>query len=130
MSRTILAPRSRRAPLLRAPHRRPAPRQLTEGGFVAAVPELPGCMSDGAQEALENAYDAIGCWIEACGKKWACRCRNRSGRRPESILKMGASRPPFHNARQELDKAPKLSRVRSSRPASRKQVMMVVLATL
>lgn len=37
------------------------------GGFVATVPELPGCMSDGEtpQEALENAYDAIGCWIEA-----------------------------------------------------------------
>jgi antitoxin HicB len=31
------------------------------------VPELPGCMSDGEtpQEALENAYDAILCWMEA-----------------------------------------------------------------
>lgn len=38
------------------------------GGFVATVTELPGCMSDGEtpQEALANAYDAIGCWIEAC----------------------------------------------------------------
>lgn len=38
------------------------------GGFVATVPELPGCMSDGEtpQEALDNAYDAIACWIEAC----------------------------------------------------------------
>ena len=37
------------------------------GGFTALVPELPGCRSDGAtpHEALENAYDAIGCWIEA-----------------------------------------------------------------
>jgi len=37
------------------------------GGFVATVPELPGCMSDGEtpQEALENAYDAIVCWMEA-----------------------------------------------------------------
>lgn len=37
------------------------------GGFQAVVPELPGCMSDGEtpQEALENAYDAIACWIEA-----------------------------------------------------------------
>ena len=37
------------------------------GGFFAEVPELPGCMSDGEtpQEALDNAYDAIGCWIEA-----------------------------------------------------------------
>ena len=37
------------------------------GGYLALVPELPGCKSDGAtpQEALENAYDAIECWIEA-----------------------------------------------------------------
>lgn len=37
------------------------------GGFVAVVPELPGCKSDGEtpQEALDNAYDAIACWIEA-----------------------------------------------------------------
>lgn len=45
-------------------------RPLTQeqgGGFQALVPELPGCMSDGEtpQEALENAYDAIACWIEA-----------------------------------------------------------------
>jgi antitoxin HicB len=33
------------------------------GGFVAIVPELPGCKSDGEtpHEALENAYDAIAC---------------------------------------------------------------------
>lgn len=46
-------------------------RPLTEaegGGFGATVPALPGCMSDGEtpQEALENVYDAIACWIEAC----------------------------------------------------------------
>lgn len=37
------------------------------GGYLATVPELPGCMSDGAtpQEALENVFDAIACWIEA-----------------------------------------------------------------
>ena len=37
------------------------------GGYVAIVPELPGCKSDGEtpQEALQNAYDAIACWIEA-----------------------------------------------------------------
>ncbi|MGI8839507.1 MAG: type II toxin-antitoxin system HicB family antitoxin [Caulobacteraceae bacterium] len=36
------------------------------GGFVATVPDLPGCMSDGATdvEALENAHDAIAAWIE------------------------------------------------------------------
>lgn len=45
-------------------------RPLSEedgGGFLAQVPELPGYMSDGEtpQEALENVYDAILCWMEA-----------------------------------------------------------------
>lgn len=37
------------------------------GGFVATVPDLPGCMSDGAtpEEALTNVQDAISTWIEA-----------------------------------------------------------------
>ena len=37
------------------------------GGFLAVVSELPRCQSDGEtpQEALENAYDASACWIEA-----------------------------------------------------------------
>jgi antitoxin HicB len=37
------------------------------GGFVAVVPDLPGCMSDGEtpQEALANVQDAIAAWIEA-----------------------------------------------------------------
>jgi predicted RNase H-like HicB family nuclease len=35
------------------------------GGFLATVPELPGCMSDGdtRQEALANVEDAIRTWI-------------------------------------------------------------------
>ena len=37
------------------------------GGFVATVPDLPGCMSDGEtpQEALTSIEDAIRAWIEA-----------------------------------------------------------------
>ncbi|QOZ80452.1 type II toxin-antitoxin system HicB family antitoxin [Bradyrhizobium sp. CCBAU 53351] len=43
---------------------------LTEedrGGFVATVPDLPSCMSDGATEfeAVQNVQDGIACWIEA-----------------------------------------------------------------
>lgn len=36
------------------------------GGFVAYVPDLPGCMSDGEsrEEAARNITDAIECWIE------------------------------------------------------------------
>ena len=44
------------------------PLPLEEGGgFVATVPDLPGCMSDGASpdEALANVQDAIATWIEA-----------------------------------------------------------------
>jgi antitoxin HicB len=41
------------------------------GGYLATVPDLPGCMSDGAtpEEALENVQEAIGSWIEAA-KEW------------------------------------------------------------
>ena len=41
------------------------------GGYVATVPDLPGCMSDGEtpEEALKNVQDAIASWIEAA-KEW------------------------------------------------------------
>ena len=37
------------------------------GGFLALVPDLPGCMSDGSspEEAVANVQDAIDTWIEA-----------------------------------------------------------------
>lgn len=36
------------------------------GGYLAVVPALPGCMSDGEtpHEALNNALDAISCWLD------------------------------------------------------------------
>ena len=36
------------------------------GGYLATVPDLPGCVSDGATdvEALHNVHDAIEAWIE------------------------------------------------------------------
>ena len=36
------------------------------GGFVALVPDLPGCMSDGetAEAALASVHDAISAWID------------------------------------------------------------------
>ena len=35
------------------------------GGYLATVPDLPGCMADGEtdQEALTNAHDAIKVWL-------------------------------------------------------------------
>lgn len=37
------------------------------GGFIATVPDLPGCMSDGetAAEAVTNVLDAVNCWLDA-----------------------------------------------------------------
>lgn len=36
------------------------------GGFVSYAPDLLGCVSDGStpDEALQNIYDAIACWID------------------------------------------------------------------
>ncbi len=36
------------------------------GGFLATVPDLPGCMSDGEtrEEAARNVEDAIASWLE------------------------------------------------------------------
>jgi antitoxin HicB len=43
----------------------PLPEQ-DGGGFLASVPDLPGCLSDGAtrEEAAHNIADAISAWIE------------------------------------------------------------------
>lgn len=37
------------------------------GGWMATVPDLPGCMSDGEtiEQAAENVSDAIDCWLAA-----------------------------------------------------------------
>jgi antitoxin HicB len=45
-------------------------RPLSEddgGGYLVEFPDLPGCMSDGEtiEEAIENAADAMKCWIAA-----------------------------------------------------------------
>lgn len=40
------------------------------GGFLATVPDLPGCMADGetAAEAVTNVQDAVDCWLEAAAE--------------------------------------------------------------
>ena len=40
----------------------------TDGGFVASVPALPGCVSQGTDraEALENVREAIELYLEDC----------------------------------------------------------------
>ena len=46
------------------------PSEEDGGGFLATVPELPGCMSDGETraEALADVEDAIATWIQ-CARK-------------------------------------------------------------
>jgi antitoxin HicB len=41
------------------------------GGYLAVVPDLPGCMSDGEtpEEALSNVQQAIASWIESA-REW------------------------------------------------------------
>ena len=41
-----------------------------DGAFIAEVPELPGCMADGAsyQEALANVETVIAEWIETASE--------------------------------------------------------------
>jgi antitoxin HicB len=41
------------------------------GGYLATVPDLPGCICDGEtpEEALKNVQEAIASWIEAA-KEW------------------------------------------------------------
>ncbi len=40
------------------------------GGYLASVPDLPGCMGDGETEAaaIADAQSAIASWIETAGK--------------------------------------------------------------
>jgi antitoxin HicB len=41
------------------------------GGFVSYAPDLKGCVADGETpaEALQNIYDAIGCWVAAANER-------------------------------------------------------------
>jgi antitoxin HicB len=40
--------------------------EADDGGFIAVVPDLPGCVSDGEtpESALAAVQDAIAAWIE------------------------------------------------------------------
>ena len=54
------------------------------GGYLAIVPDLPGCFSDGAtpEEALKNVQEAIVSWIEVA-KSW-----NIEDQEPEQFSKL------------------------------------------
>ena len=59
------------------------------GGYLATVPDLPGCMSDGEtpEEALKNVQEAIVSWI-AAAKEW-----KREIPKPSSPLRVPAKGP-------------------------------------
>ena len=40
------------------------------GGYLATVPDLPGCMSDGdtPEQALAHVQDAIAAWLEGAAE--------------------------------------------------------------
>ena len=54
------------------------------GGFLATVPDLPGCMSDGEtrEEAARNIEDAIASWIEEA------RALGRAVPEPQAALRI------------------------------------------
>jgi antitoxin HicB len=54
------------------------------GGYLAYVPDLPGCLSDGATEAeaLANVQDALAAWIDCAremGRRIPPPTRGQSG---------------------------------------------------
>ena len=53
------------------------------GGFLATVPDLPGCMTDGEtrEEAARNVDDAIASWLEEA------RSRGRAIPEPRAALR-------------------------------------------
>ena len=55
--------------------------QEGDGGYVAIVPALPGCVSQGDDraEALANVREAIELYIEDCREAGVFRFRPRSG---------------------------------------------------
>ena len=42
---------------------------LEDGGWVAEVPSLPGCVSEGEtkEDAIQNVREAIAQWVDAAG---------------------------------------------------------------
>jgi len=72
---------------MNAPKNRIELRPLTEeegGGWLAAFPDLPGCMSDGEtpEEALRNAVEAEAAWL-AANRKWG---KTKTAERPARLV--------------------------------------------
>ncbi len=77
---------------MRGPMRKPDYSVLIEplsedegGGFLATVPDLPGCMSDGdtREAAARNIEDAIACWLEEA------KALGRDIPQPKQALRIG-----------------------------------------
>ncbi len=100
-------------------------RPLSEnegGGWIAIVPDLPGCMSDGAtgQEAFDNVLDAIDSWesdAEADGI---------SAPEPDSAIKKFKWPVPAH-LKPQIDALVKQFEASQSDHISRDQIMAGIL---
>lgn len=80
------------------------------GGWIALVPDLPGCMSDGAtaKEALENVEGAIAEW------KDTARAMGRPIPRPDASLEKSLEQEvPEYIRRQAEDYARQMMQARS-----------------
>lgn len=88
------------------------------GGWIAIVPDLPGCMSDGAtgEEAFKNALDAIESWEEVAREDGA------KPPPPDSFLAQMQFVVPNHLRPQLEDLARKLE-ASSDEHISREQIM-------
>ena len=60
------------------------------GGYLVLIPDLPGCMADGAtiEGAIEEARDAFEAWVTRSGRR-DTSCRPRS---PAAASSSSASR--------------------------------------
>jgi len=59
-------------------------RSKEDNAFLIEVPELPGCMADGAsyEEAVANAQTVIAGWIETARLPFIASAKNGSLNRP------------------------------------------------
>lgn len=69
------------------------------GGWIAIVPDLPGCMSDGesADEALAHVRDAIAEWMDAS------QALGRTAPRPDDFLESSFAKEIPENIREQAE---------------------------
>lgn len=103
-------------------------RPLSEdegGGWIAIVPDLPGCMSDGAtgDEAFRNVLDAIEAWEESA------QAEGQSPPDPDSFLNVVDFPVPSH-LRPQIEALYQQVRATVPDDLSREQIMAGIMLQL